>query len=323
MSPDTVAELTAADQEYAEIWCKSTVGVLESLQAVPFAGTCQPGKPATEPAVPDSILALLFKVSGPIAGEQSFLIAKPDAVRLAQLLMSEPLDASVVFADTHTDALHEIFRQFAGLAASSCKGKYGGEVQFELVGAAPAEWKASGSITAVFAAPQIPPIQWTLRFGSELHAVLSVLEAAREAKPATSLPAEALPSGAVDFRPTPPATPATPSPAAPKTKPAPAPTSQPVAAPLPADTPANLDLLLDIELDASLRFGRREMILRDILSLRPGSVVELDRQIQEPAELLIAGRVVARGEVVIVDGSYGLRITEIEQPHQRLVSLET
>jgi flagellar motor switch protein FliN/FliY len=87
--------------------------------------------------------------------------------------------------------------------------------------------------------------------------------------------------------------------------------------------PANLDLLLDVALEATLRFGQREMILREILELRPGSVVELNRRIQEPAELLVAGRVIARGEVVIVDGAYGLRITDITQPHQRLESVET
>ena len=86
---------------------------------------------------------------------------------------------------------------------------------------------------------------------------------------------------------------------------------------------AKLDLLLDVELEASLRFGQREMLLRDILDLHPGSVIELDRLVQEPAELIVAGRVIAHGEVVIVDGNYGLRITDIAQANQRLQSLAT
>jgi flagellar motor switch protein FliN/FliY len=88
-----------------------------------------------------------------------------------------------------------------------------------------------------------------------------------------------------------------------------------------AAAPANLDLLLDVVLEASLRFGQREMLLRDILDLHPGSVIELDRRVQEPAELIVAGRVIAHGEVVIVDGNYGLRITDIAQASQRLESL--
>jgi len=73
----------------------------------------------------------------------------------------------------------------------------------------------------------------------------------------------------------------------------------------------NLDLLLDVELEVMLRFGERNMLLREILELGAGAVVELDRQIEEPAELLLDGRVIARGEVVVVDGNYGLRVLEV------------
>jgi len=83
----------------------------------------------------------------------------------------------------------------------------------------------------------------------------------------------------------------------------------------------NLELLLDVELEVTLRFGERQMLLRDILELSPGAVVELDRKLQEPAELLTAGKVMARGEVVIVDGNYGSRVTEIVSPQHRMPSL--
>lgn len=73
----------------------------------------------------------------------------------------------------------------------------------------------------------------------------------------------------------------------------------------------NLDLLMEVELEVSLRFGERIMLLRDILELGEGSVVELDRQVEEPADLLLDGKLIARGQVVVVDGSYGLRIQEM------------
>jgi flagellar motor switch protein FliN/FliY len=73
----------------------------------------------------------------------------------------------------------------------------------------------------------------------------------------------------------------------------------------------SLDLLLDVELEATIRFGGSILALRDVLSMTVGSVVELDKRLDEPAELLVAGRLVARGEVVVVDGSFGLRITEV------------
>jgi flagellar motor switch protein FliN/FliY len=78
--------------------------------------------------------------------------------------------------------------------------------------------------------------------------------------------------------------------------------------------PANLKLVMDVELNVLLRFGQREMPLRDVLDLASGSIIELDRQVDDPVELLLDGKVIARGEAVIVDGNYGLRVTEIPQP---------
>lgn len=80
---------------------------------------------------------------------------------------------------------------------------------------------------------------------------------------------------------------------------------------------ANLDLVMGVELNVTLRFGQRQLALREVLELTSGSVVELDRQVDEPVELILDGRVVARGEAVIIDGNYGMRITELV-PHPLL-----
>jgi flagellar motor switch protein FliN len=77
---------------------------------------------------------------------------------------------------------------------------------------------------------------------------------------------------------------------------------------------ANLGLVLDVELNVLLRFGQRQLSLREVLDLSCGSVIELDRRVDEPVELLLDGRVIARGEAAIVDGNYGLRISEIVLP---------
>jgi flagellar motor switch protein FliN/FliY len=79
----------------------------------------------------------------------------------------------------------------------------------------------------------------------------------------------------------------------------------------PVRSGGNLDLLMDVELDLTLRFGRRRMLLREILELGPGSVIELERQVQEPVELLLDGRLLARGDVVVIEGNYGLEIREV------------
>ena len=88
-----------------------------------------------------------------------------------------------------------------------------------------------------------------------------------------------------------------------------------------SDQPRNLDLLLEVELDASVRFGSRELELRELLELGPGDVVELDRHLSDPVDLIVGDKIVARGEVVLVNGNFGLRVTEVAEPMRRLESI--
>jgi flagellar motor switch protein FliN/FliY len=92
---------------------------------------------------------------------------------------------------------------------------------------------------------------------------------------------------------------------------APAASPSDFAPPSPEQGQGKLHLLMDVELGLTLRFGSRRLLLREVLDLNPGSVVDLDRQVQEPVDVLLDGRLVARGEVVVLDGNYGLRVTEV------------
>jgi len=80
----------------------------------------------------------------------------------------------------------------------------------------------------------------------------------------------------------------------------------------------NLDVLLDIELPLAFRFGTTHMTLDQLAGLDTGSLIELDRTVDQPVEILVNGRVVARGEPVDVQGSFGIRILEIAGPRERL-----
>ena len=82
-----------------------------------------------------------------------------------------------------------------------------------------------------------------------------------------------------------------------------------------------LELLLDVELEASLRFGSREMQLGEILDLGPGDVVQLYRHVSDAVDLIVGDKIVARGEVVLVNGNFGLRVTEVAAPRKRLESI--
>lgn len=83
----------------------------------------------------------------------------------------------------------------------------------------------------------------------------------------------------------------------------------------------NLELLMDVEIPISVEVGRTEMLLEEVLKLVPGSVIALDKKSEEPVDLRVNGKLVARGEVVLVDDAYGLRITQIIDAAGRIESL--
>lgn len=83
----------------------------------------------------------------------------------------------------------------------------------------------------------------------------------------------------------------------------------------------NLNLLLDVGVPVSAEVGRSQMTLDEILKLGPGSIVPLDKRADEPLDLRVNGKLVARGEVVLVDDVYGLRVTQILDPSGRIETL--
>lgn len=90
----------------------------------------------------------------------------------------------------------------------------------------------------------------------------------------------------------------------------------------PAPAAGNLNLILEVALRVTVELGRATMSIREVLELGPGSVVELDRLAGEPVDILVNDHLIARGEVVVVDESFGVRVTEIVTPAKRLASLK-
>ena len=83
----------------------------------------------------------------------------------------------------------------------------------------------------------------------------------------------------------------------------------------------NIDMLLDVKLTVKVRIGQKKMLLKDVISMDIGSVVELNQLANDPLEVLIDDKVIAKGEVVIVDGNFGIQITDIGSKRKRLEQL--
>jgi flagellar motor switch protein FliN/FliY len=88
--------------------------------------------------------------------------------------------------------------------------------------------------------------------------------------------------------------------------------------PNPQPLPRNLELLLDVKVTISVELGRSQMSIKDLLSLGAGSIVTLDKLAGEPVDILVNGKPIAKGEVVVIDESFGVRILDIIAPKERL-----
>lgn len=219
------------------------------------------------PASSDATLLCFGAVaSGSLKGNAAFEINSPDALLLAQRLLSETADPAAELNDKHKQTVDEFFRKVAEVAATILKNQFG-ELSLQVDRTDAPSWR--GASVTFSASEGATTITLRLQFDSELLA---------GAKPPAS-DATANTGAAPQAR--------------------------------VSTGDSHLDLLLGVDLNLTLRFGQRTLTLREILELTSGSIIELDRQVQEPADLLLGDKLIARGEVVIVDGNYGLRITEV------------
>ncbi|MBI1749414.1 MAG: FliM/FliN family flagellar motor switch protein [Acidobacteria bacterium] len=291
MSEENLNQSAPEIAEFRKVFGACMCHVLEQIAGAPFADA----PAAHDPALAESGEYVRFNAAQKLTGELSFLVARADALRMAQALMSEPFEESVEFSSDHRDAMTELCRQFTGAAATQLKAKRGGEVELVFMGASRPEWTAVAQAGFELKSEKTPPITIHVLLSSELVASLRTAP-----QPAAVAPP---PKAASAVAPEPPVA------------------ARPVAEAPASPVDKNIELLLDVELEVALRFGERQLMLREILELQNGAVIELEQQVQDPVELLVGGKVIAHGEVVIVDGNYGLRVTQILNPHQRLAAL--
>jgi len=217
-----------------------------------------------------------------LAGRQWFVWRAADAAKLLQLFLGEEVSIATGLDPMQREALEELTRQWCGLASTALKAGFG-ELSFEVV----------QESAASHAGP--PAKCWTATDGTQSITVNLYFDSQRESflrQPAPSTQDTATPSVS---------------------------SSGVRVDELLRD--GNLQLLMDVELPVMLRFGGRQATLREVLDLATGVVLELDREVQEPVDLVLNGKLIARGEVVVVDGNYGLRVTEVASPQQRVNSI--
>lgn len=86
-------------------------------------------------------------------------------------------------------------------------------------------------------------------------------------------------------------------------------------------SPQNIEMLMDVTLLVSIELGRTTMNIKDILEMNPGSIIELNKMAGEPVDVLVNKKLIAKGEVVVVDENFGVRVTDLVSPEERIKSL--
>ena len=280
-APVLHAELHAELRNWCEAWKTCLQNVLSQISG-DASGQPAAFEISSEPlSSTDSDLWYTVVAGGAAHGEMTLRLPAASGTRLAQKFVGETEPAPEGITPDHKEALEEFLRQIAGLAATALAATAGGEVQLHLSPSAAPSWSSDAIVC--------------LRTGNEAQGDTSItVEIQISPALAAALQARVQPA----------------SPAQTSVQ-----TSSQTSGQTSSPPSSALRRLMDVGLDVKLRFGTRRMLLCDVLALNPGVVVELDSTIHSPVDLLLDdGRLIAHGDVVVVDGKYGLRVTDVVDP---------
>ena len=273
---------------YQEVWTAAALEIIQSLTSDATWTVAAAGPETSEPIE----MVGFVELAGDLAGIQQIRLHRGSGRGWAQLVAPPPPEEapqvrSASLDDNEREALADVMRRVCAAAALGLRAQNWGATEVNLRHLGPLRRTvetAEGTDTLAFAHPDGARIEFTMALDGALKERIRQKLAGERVTPAA--------------------------------------TQTPLGERLPTTSTARFDMLLDVELDVTLRFGNRQMLLHDVAELSPGSVLELDRQIDDPVELLVSGKTIAWGEVVVVDGNYGLRIQRLVHRRERLAALE-
>ncbi len=282
-----------------------------------------------------------------VSGTNLLAMREQDALIIADLMMGgEGTNPPTQLNELYMSAVGEAMNQMMGSVATSMSTVFKKRIDISPPNVSLVDFATEHTITGAF-----PPDEAIVKVAfrmevedlidSEIMQILPVKvskEMVENLMTAVQEPADAAPAAAAPKPPAPPARDNSTQPGAayaqqaaatvvPMAKPAPNVAVQPVQfAPLPANTmpvaDTNINLLLDVPLQVTVELGRTKKLIREILELSPGSVVELDKLAGEAVDVFVNGKLIAKGEVVVIDENFGVRITDIISPLERATTLQ-
>jgi len=313
-------ELQSFADDLAAVFCsvarqtlKTALGRSCNLQV----GERLPGTPAPAP------LSLRFALSERAGAEIALLLKQETAAILADLMMMG--DGTAPWSDEHQDALQELGNQIAGAVSNNQTERWGERLTFKASVEEGAPGPDATSYPIDLDIQGFPVHPFLLVVSQPLQDRLVELEDAKSSQSDFPKPDE-FTEGLTD----PIDQPATP-PSRSQPEPlfgGPGGQQPPGFAPRPQAPPANatswidsndpsVQRLLDVPIEVTIELGQTELSIRRILEIGPGSIIELDRMAGEPVDLVVNDKVIAQGEVVVIEENFGIRITHLVTPEER------
>ena len=294
-------------KEMGEIIVESTVSVLPMLVPKPVEvglSNITLWKPQAYP-IPTALVTTKY-TNGP-KGSQYFLLTAKTASVIVDLMTGGEGSQDRALDKTGKDALKEMMNQLLSVAATALRDRHGSKLSFDQVDVHTLE--SGVDLDLLLGDEEIYRIDVNIKVadaGNDTFTTFVPLETV------TSL--QKTFSGGLKAAVGRPATQGSPAPMASVGAGAQGMMAEP-------EVGGNVNLILDLELPIVIRLGSAEMTLQEVMRLAAGSIIELNKTVDEPVELLVNNRVIARGEVVVVEGNFAFRVTEIQSKSARIKSL--
>jgi len=275
----------AVSPELAQRLAKGVERLLASLAGTATVSARDSEGAATPQELPGPLTVLTCRFSRGLVGPGAIVLPGAAGLGLARLLMGEPAETvPATPTPDDEDALRELANQGAGTLSTLLGELVGKSVGFE---APEARWLPGGG-------SELPAWDDGIAVGIRVTAGPVTADGFVVVPRAAAVPASAQPVEVVLPR---------------------------LTEPVTRKNGNGMELLLDISLPVTVELGRTRMMIRDILHLAPGSVLELNKLAGEPVDILINDKSIARGEVVVIDENFGVRLTSIVTPSERVASL--
>jgi flagellar motor switch protein FliN/FliY len=280
-----------------------------------------------------AVLVMIEYTEG-LSGRNIFILSTRDASVVADLMMGGEGAESEEIGELHASAVGEAMNQMMGSAATAMAEMVGHRVDISAPHVEMLDLREEAFGGSLGFDGPLVRTSFQLKVGELLDTRLMQLMPIEFAR---GLVSALTPETSAPAAPAAPSAPATPAPEAPVAAPAaveddrhlhsvPVPVAQPVTFPSLDDMPAtpggsDISLLLDVPLQVTVELGRTQLRIRDVLELVPGSIVELDKLAGGPVDVLVNGKQIAKGEVVVIDEEFGVRITDVASQAKRLRGL--